>query len=365
MKIINVIAAIALTAATYACSTKPQWTVEGVIEDAPETVLLLEMNNNGRWITIDSVTTDSQGRFKSIQDPIGYPDIFRLRLKDDNRALYFPIDSIETVTVMAKADAFDTGYTLSGSTAAEMMMAVDRRLLKAIGEQGVTGAASDSLLKRELGGMLLGDPAGIVSYYIINKNIGGVRLFNPSNPSDLRIIGAVANAFSQFRPSDPRTNYLKNLYLASRRADGSLRPDTIYARQVGGFDISLFDNKGRSRSLSDLARQRKLVVLNFTSYAADESPAFNRILHNAWSAYHDQGLEIFQVSIDDDEHLWRQAAANLPWITVYQSPGESDQTLVNYNVTSLPATFILNRDGEVVERITDISTLNQAIGRHL
>lgn len=355
------LAAVAGFALVVSCGGSPHWTVDGRIEGADGRTMIVEANDNGRWYAIDSVKLDQSGKFCVTHAPAGYPDIYRLRL--DDKTVYFPIDSIETVTVMTTASAFDSDYTLSGSTAAERLMTVDRHVARAVASMGVDNALGDSLFKRELGGMLLEDPSGIVSYYILNKRIGGLQLFDPRRPSDLKIIGAVANAFDTRRPSDPRTAYLRNLYLRNRQTVAER--DTVHARAVGLFDISLFDNKGKKHSLEQLARTGKVIVLNFTAYQAEESPAFNRELNRIYEKYHGRGMEIFQVSVDEDEYFWRNAASPLPWITVYNSPADGARNLINYNVGALPATFVINRRGEIVNRVENIQDLDRVVASAL
>lgn len=360
MKLFHCIMLIALTAtAVVACSGKNEWTVDGRIEGAEGRTMVLEGSENGRWFFIDSIKINDTGQFRATHAATGYPDIYRLRL--DDKTLYFPIDSIETVTVVTKADAFDTEYTLSGSTSADMLMAVDRKVMDAARHNG-NSAADDSILKRELASMMLGNPSGIVSYYIINKHVHGVPLFDPRKKSDLRIIGAVANAFSEYRPQDPRTRYLTNLFLSNRNRD--IAPaDTIVASEINVIDIDLFDNHGKRVSLAKTADNNRLVILNFTAYGADFSPALNIALNKIYEKYRGQGLQIYQVSVDPNEVVWRETAKNLPWITVFK-PGTDDQPLLMYNVGSVPLSFII-AGGEIVERVTDPGRLESAVSRRL
>lgn len=344
------------------CGHSNEWTVTGTIEGAEGEVMVLEASSNGNWYALDSVKLDASGYFSLAQPAAGYPDIYRLRL--GNKTLYFPIDSIETVTVASRADAFDTEYTLEGSPTAEKLLQVDRRVREAAVRSGVNAISTDSMLKRELGMMVLDDGAGIISYYIVNKRIGGVPIFDPANKNDLRIIGAVANAYTEFRPNDPRTSYLKNLYLNSRREGSVALSDTIHAPEVRLFDINLYDHRGRQHSLQSLADQGKVVVLNFIVYDNEAAPDFNRILHQAYEQYHGAGLEIYQVSIDEDEYFWKQASANLPWIAVYNPTSTSSRNLLNYNVTTIPTTFIIDRNGMVAERVTDVTQLNERLAKY-
>lgn len=359
MNMLKYMACAAAGAMLWSCSGSNEWTVNGRIDGAEGQTMVLESSENGRWLILDSVPINKAGQFTASHKASGYPDIYRLRLGE--KTLYFPIDSIETVTVVSKADAFDHEYTLSGSESAEMLMNVDKRVMDVVSKKGVAATSTDSLLKRELGGMLLGDPSGIVSYYIINKLIQGVPLFNPGNKQDLKVIGAVANAFTEFRPNDPRTDYLRRLFLRNRFA---AVPDTITASELDLLDVDLLDNNGKRRTLVETATANRVVVLNFTAYTAEFSPALNVVLNKIYERYHGSGLEIYQIAFDGDEYQWRQSAKNLPWITVYNANTDGDKYIMSYNVGALPCSFIV-KDGKLMERVADPAKLEQAVAKFM
>lgn len=342
------------------CSGSNQWIINGKIDGANDKDLILEVSTNGRWYPIDTIRTDKNGSFSASHPASGYPDIYRLTL--DGKSLYFPVDSIESVNISGNATDFDSNYTISGSKEAEEMMTANKLINDAVAKVGPAEALTDSVLKRELGQLVVANPSGIVAYYVINKSIGGKPLFNPADRTDVRIIGAVANAYSQLRQRDPRTSYLRNLYLSNRLYAGT---DTIAAEVVNLFDINLYDDKGQSHSLVDLSKEGKVILLNFTVYDAEYSPLFNRALNEAYQRYNKQGFEIYQVSVDNDEFTWKQSARNLPWITVYNSPADGSKNLVRYNVQSLPTSYIINRKGELVERIEDADQLSAKIAKHI
>ena len=61
---------------------------------------------------------------------------------------------------------------------------------------------------------------------------------------------------------------------------------------------------------------------------------------------------------------WRQAAENLPWITVFD-PHSINSTYVGaYAVNSLATTFIIC-GGDIVARIEDPTTLKSAVAKYL
>lgn len=354
---------ICLSAAAmlYSCNGKPEWKVDGRIEGADGQTMYVEASDNGVWYTLDSITLDAGGQFKFTEAASGYPDIYRLRLGD--KTLYFPIDSIETVTVVTKAAAFDSDYQLSGTDAAEQLMTVDRKVIESVNAHGLEGLPKDSVLKRDLANVLLGNPSGALAYYIINKKIGGVPLFDPNNRSDLRIIGAVANAFSTKRPADPRTQYLKNLFITNKRS-GMTAADTIVAQETSIIEVSLYDRTGKKQSLQEVAKKNPVVLLSFTNYSADYSPALNIELNKVYTNHHNQGLEIYQVGVDNQEYNWRETARNLPWITVFNSETDGMRFLNSYNVRSLPAIFVI-KNGEIVERLTDATRISQSVAKYM
>lgn len=339
------------------------WSIEGTVEGGDSTTLYLEALGNNGWYVMDSASLTADGDFEFSQPIVGYPDIFRL--KANGKTVYFPIDSVESLTFSGYASALDSAYTLGGSTSAEMMMAVDQKVSAVVKNGGEAALATDSVLKRELSGMILGDNTGLVSYYIINKRVGNTPIFDPTNKKDIRIIGAVANKFNQQRPNDPRTKSLEQLFLENRRVSTVGAGDTIQVAQTALFDIKLYDNNGKLQSLKEVASQGQVTILNFTIYNSEASPAFNIVLNKIYEANKTAGLEIYQVSVDEDELLWKESAENLPWITVYNSKIDGAKNLMNYNVSLLPMSFIIDRNGELVERIDDVTKLESALKKYL
>ena len=352
---------IAVALSITACSSN-EWTVKGDIEGGEGHLLTLEASSNGGWYMLDSLTLKSD-KFDFSQPAAGYPDIYRLAI--DGKYIYFPVDSIETVSLKTSLDKFGSEYTLEGSDATAMIMEVEKRVAQVVNTKGEYAVAIDDSLKRDLAKIIIANPSGIVAYYIINKKIGKTPIFNASVKSDLRIIGAVANAYTENRPNDPRTEYLKNLYLANKAMyTNYAKNDTVVVGQTHIFDINLNNPDGKKVSLANEATKGKVILLNFTSMTADESPAFNIELAKIYNEYKDRGFEIYQVSVDEDEYAWQKAAKNLPWISVYAGV-DNPKCLIEYNVNFIPALYVINRNGEISERITDITKIKSTISKYL
>lgn len=351
----------ALLLSLAACSSDSDgWSVKGRIDNAAGKQLIVETGTFVGWTPVDTVEIASDGSFTASGEAKGYPDIYRLCI--DGSTVYFPIDSVETITIEGSLPALESNYTLGGSTDAEMIMAVDREISAVVARVGIDSALTDPVMKRSLTEILLRDPKSITAYYIVSRRLGGRLIFDPTNRNDHRVIGAVANSFTHYRPTDPRTSMLANLYLSHRRV---ARTDTIVGTSIGHYPISLYDKTGTRCSLDSVIARNKVTILNFTSYDADQSPAFNRELHDIYTRWHDRGVEIYQVGVTADAASWRAAARPLPWVTVVNAPEDGTAVLSTYNVVNLPVTFVINADGDITERVDDPADLSAAIIRSM
>lgn len=355
-------AAAFVAAGIAACSSSPEgWSIKGQLPSLKEgDKVAVEAFNatQGIWYGVDSIEAGKDGQIAyTAATPSPYPDIYRLSLGKE--AIYFPIDSAETVTVTGGKKALMPAR-VSGTPLAEKMAQVDSLL-------AVTPASADSLLKRRLTETILADQNGLIAYYIITKQRQGRSLFDTNDRHDLAIVGAVANKFATIRPDDPRTQLLKDVYLKNRAQLPEVKANaaTIEAQTTGLFDISLYDREGRRHSLKEEASRGRVVLLSFVAYGHEGAPAYTALLRRLWDGHHDTGLDIFQVSIDPDEGLWRQSTERLPWTAVYNSPADGSRYLASYNVTSVPATFIINRQGDIAERVTDPEQLASALQKYL
>ncbi len=353
---------ILAVAALTACNSN-QFHIDGTIEGSGDTTtLVLEQSSNGEWFIIDSVKVDKNGKYSISAEAPEVPSIYQLRL--GGQTICFPIDSLDHLTINAKLPNFASDYTITGSEHAKRVMDIDKGAMQFVGGKGTE--AERQAWKDQLARQIAADPGSIVAYYTINKYIDGQPLFDPMNDNDLRFIGAVANAFNSFRPDDPRTEYLKNVLLSGqrRRRASQATTDTVYAEVASIIDIKLQDYNGKDYSLVDIAAKNRVVLLNFTAYATEFSPQLNKLLNDIYLKYRSQGLTIYQVSLDQDNVAWREAAKNLPWITVYDPMSVNSKNVGTYNVNGIPTTFII-RNGEIVERIEDATLLKAAVAKFI
>lgn len=364
--------------ALASCNEK-QFHVEGTISNAKDSVLYFENIGLAGAEVLDSVKLSEDGSFSFAGEPQGSPEFYRLRIYD--QIISLSIDSTETVTVKAQYPNMASQYEVEGSDncavikeLALQQMDLQQRALKVSRDETLTiDQANDSILSMVTqykthvkNQYIFPHPDKPYAYFALFQTLGNMLLFNPrTNRDDIKVFAAVATSWDTFWPSAERGRNLhniaiegmKNVRIADAENARTIDPDKI--QMAGVIDIALHDNKGQVRRLTDLKGQ--VVLLDFHVFAMDESPARILLLRELYNKYHAQGLEIYQVSLDGDEHFWKQQTAALPWISVREDKGISSSTLTIYNIQDIPEYFLIDRGNNLVGRSQTIKDLEQAI----
>ncbi len=364
MKKSFITAAIAVSALFItSCDKQSGWSISGEIAGADDRTLVIEGFNNGMWYVVDSVKT-TNGEFKyNASAPADYPEVMRLGM--DGQYIYFPVDSVDHVSLMADAADFTNSYRLDGTLQARNIRSIDSLLNASVSSRGVLTTIADTDLKHQLFNKAFDDPSVMSVYYLINKTLGDQPLYDITNPADVRLYGAVAQRFANERPNDPRSKYLADTYKRARMANGEVKPREFVANEISIIDIERADVRGQKHSLAEMASKGDVVILSFTAYNMESSPAYNVVLNSIYEKYRNQGLQIYQIAFDGDETSWKQTARNLPWTAVWNSTTDSNAPLVEYNVGALPMTFIIDRQGSIAARVADPTQLEAEVKKYL
>ena len=203
------------------------------------------------------------------------------------------------------------------------------------------------------------------AYFALFQTLNGYMIFDPlTNREDIKCFAAVATSLNNQYPHADRSRNLYNMVIKGMK--NTRKPQTKemelpegVVKEASIIDIPLMDIQGNVRHLTDL--KGKVVLIDFTAYSTPTSGAHNLALREIYTKYAAQGLEIYQVSLDANEHFWKTAADNLPWICV-RDPQGSYSTYVNlYGVTQLPTAFLVNRNNELSVRVDEKTNLEEAI----
>ena len=357
-----------------ACNNSSDFIVKGVVAGADGQLMYLENVGISKVVTLDSIKLAPGGKFKFTEKRPEYPDFYRLRL--NNQLINFAVDSTETISFVADAGTFATSYSVEGSENSKAIKAITvaqldanqaiSRLRKEYEDKMISDttyrmkvlAAADAY-KEVARKYIYSAPMSTAAYFALFQQIDGLLFFDLYDRKDVKAYGAVATSYNHTYPESPRSKHLYNLTLQSMKVLRAQRPvdySNVETKEISFLDIELPDVRGEVVKLSTVA-PGKVVLINFTAYQTEWSPALNMALGELYTKYHDQELEIYQVSLDSDFHFWRNGASNLPWVTVHDPQSVYSQVAGLYNVKQLPALFILDRKGNLVKRVEDVKKL--------
>lgn len=332
--------------------------VEGEIAGAKgESVVVEKSDYKGRWIAVDSTQTDNDGSFSVKVASPAAPEIYRLAVA--GKYIYFPIDSVEKVTVRGDLATLSSGYTLEGTDQAVKFAEFDRDLMKALSDKFINMTDFKRSVYQKY---MRDDRGGLLSYYVLTKTVNGKFLYDAVDKDDAKYYAAVATAFKQFRPNDPRVKYLEDTALEGMRrsSESSGRKNVMQAQALNMIEIELPDVNGQVRRLSDELSHKQATVVIFSLMNESESPALNKRLAEILASKSGR-VRFYHISYDRDMYAWRDAARNLPWTNVYDIDGQASMIPMKYNVRNFPSFYIYNASGELVDKAENLDQLHKKL----
>ena len=388
MKISKIYSAAVIMVAALAftsCNNK-KFHINGNITEATDSMLYLENLSLNGPVKIDSVKLGEDGAFafdENAMDSIT-PEFYRLRIA--NQSINLSIDSTETVKVKASYPQMSYKYEVEGSENCSKIkeLSIKQMILQnninAIAKSPNMGIDSvDVIVARMLDGYkqdikvnyIFKEPMKASSYYALFQTIqlGNVNslIFNPrNNKDDVRVFAAVATSWDTYYPGAERGKNLHNIAIEGMKdiriienQRAQLQIDASKVSVNGCIDLAMEDSKGQVRRLTDL--KGKVVLLDFHLFASSESTKRIMMLRELYNKYHAAGLEIYQVSVDPNEHFWKTSTAALPWICVRDEGGIQGQSLQLYNVQNIPTFFLIDRSNTLKARDAQIKDIDEAI----
>ena len=332
MKKITFTALAALT--ITACSTGPKFQVNGDVSGADGKMLYLEASGLEGIVPLDSVKLKGEGTFSFKQARPESPEFYRLRI--DDKVINFSVDSIETVQIKAPYVDFSTDYTVEGSENSNKIKELTLKqirlqknvddLLAALRGNKIGHDVFEDSLATLLGkykedvkvNYIFAAPNTAAAYFALFQKLNNYLIFDPlNNKDDVKCFAAVATSLSNTFPNAVRSKNLYNIVIKGMKNTRQPQAKALEIPQdkiveTGIIDIALRDVKGNVRKLTDL--KGKVVLLDFSVFQSPAGAPHNLMLRELYNTYASQGLEIYQVSLDADEHYWKTSAANLPWV---------------------------------------------------
>jgi peroxiredoxin len=342
--------------------------VNGNVANAENELLELSENVTPKKI-IDTVRLGSSGKFSFKYDfkKNTSPVFLSLSLSDKTLAslLLEPGDKVNIETDKKNP----AGYKISGSEGSLLLKELNDKMLK-------TTISVDSLIKvlnklektpeyeeqsqkisKELASIFTKHKRELIKFVVKNnKSYAAYTAIYQILPNGIGVFGKESDAlYFKLLADSLETKYPRSPYVLQLRDDYNrlIKSTTIQnlidnAEETTIPNINLPDATGKQVSLASL--KGKLILLNFWSSRDKVTAMNNNDLLPIYEKYKSEGFEIYQVSLDENRDSWLQAinTQKLPWINVCDFMGKNTYPVRLYNITKLPANYLIGKDSEVI-----------------
>jgi thiol-disulfide isomerase/thioredoxin len=145
--------------------------------------------------------------------------------------------------------------------------------------------------------------------------------------------------------------------LAAEKIRASLKPGVAFP------NFSETDFAGQPLSLAGL--KGKVVLVDFWATWCRPCVADLPNVAAAYEKYHDKGLEVVGISLDESKEALTKflAAKKCAWPQFFDGKGWDNKLGQQYGIRSIPATYLLDKDGKIIAKDLHGEELTQAIAK--
>ncbi|HRG58518.1 MAG TPA: TlpA disulfide reductase family protein [Bacteroidia bacterium] len=343
-----------LTIAFLSCSSKPeQGTIKGNLKNFKDSFVYLDEITTISAKPKDSVKVDAQGNF-SLKFETKEPSFYRIRLSENNYILLI-IDEKEQIEFNADANNLGKTAQVKGSNESAKLFEATHQLqsnaerldsLNGVFQREQGNPALDSIktvLQNKYNKMLEDEEVFIKSF--IDKNsssLACLAIIDKLSPDEHFAYYTKLDAgLNKAHPTNSYTKMFHDKVVEMGRLNiGATAPD-----------ISLNTPDGKNIALSSL--KGKVVLVDFWASWCRPCRAENPNVVRMYNTYKDKGFEVYSVSLDKDKEPWIKAIADdhLIWPSHVSDLGYWQSSVVKqYNISGIPYTCLLDREGKIVAK---------------
>ena len=350
------------------CAKQANFTIDGKLNGSSKDSLIFEEMTEKSLEPRATIMTDASGAF-SFSDTAANPRLFFIRTTQKEYVMMMVMAG-EKINITADKGKINETVKISGSPQSELVLEMNRQLIRATDKLDSLGAQFQSLKGRGNDpeaetwiqtqyGKLMEEQKTYISDFIQKHSTEPASLLALSNQLGQQPVLNPRTDFDLFEKVDvqlfkryPKSALVLNLhkYVAAMRPQIQTANSQAKLTGTGAIapEISLPDPDGKTQSLSSL--RGKIVLVDFWAGWCAPCRRENPNLVKAYNKYHSKGFEIFQISLDKTKPEWVAAIKQdgLNWIHVSDLKYWSSPVARQYGIESIPANYLLDKDGKII-----------------
>lgn len=326
--------------------------IKGKVENSDVDYIYIQKLGTSSATNLDSAFIEDNGDFNIVTDIENSPSFYRLIL-DQSRYTNLVLKANDNIEFNTDAQNFTGSFSVKGSKESTLLKEV-------IGYQHNFYFKQDSLNKERQVYMRSRDMSnyGITLQnlqVLTNNYVGQLKGFIDQNPSSM----AALVAAEQLDPNEhleylekvkegisktiPDSEYYKNfsekVNKFKRLSIGAEAPELAFSSPTGEV-LKLSDYRG------------KYVLIDFWASWCRPCRMENPNVVKLYNQYKEKGFEIYGVSLDQKKGAWENAITmdNISWPQVSDLGGWQSNAAKVYNVSSIPATYLLDPKGVIIAK---------------
>jgi peroxiredoxin len=337
------------------CKTKePHYVVKGKISGADSTTFYLQKRVAGKYVKIDSAVV-LKGEFTITGGKVDYPDMVFLVAKNSRMGKSFFLENAE-IKVTGKLDSLYDAKISGSKTQAEYdslqssLKSVNKQysdLYNVYQEAERQGnkAKTDSIEKQ---------------FDVLQKEMSNIeKSFVRNNPKSYVSPSIVRSLSYEMEPSEIESLIMAmDTSVAKTQLVKDLLARVAVMKTVSkgqkAPDFTLNDPEDKPVSLYSKIGKTKLLLVDFWASWCGPCRQENPNVVKVWKEFNKRGFNVFSVSLDrpGDKDKWMEAIKNdkLTWTHVSDLKFWDCAAAKQYAVNSIPANFLLDENGIIIER---------------
>jgi hypothetical protein len=337
-----------------------------------------------RLVMMDSVKIDEKGHF-SFNLELTEPAFYILETSGDNR-LTLLIDKDEKIEISCPAKSLSSGITITGSPGSQLLLDFEHFMI--LQKQRIDslarvfyeyeGTPGFIVKKQELDSIYLkvmetqrsyvmvfinNHPGSLASLLILNRKLGKSKVLDEEE--DFIYFHRVDSALYILYPGNKhvldhhkRVEEIKGRKFDRFTADEKLKPGKKAP------NIVVRDTSNQPLALKSLEGKRVLIC--FWAGWDAKSRQDNHKLVELYPELRKKNIEIFGVSLDENEVIWKGAVKldRLPGIQGSDLKGLNSEVMKDYNLTDrLPFYYLVDGERKIISRDSDLSKIIEQPGQ--